>query len=138
MILIRFLKPHWIYLVRLKKSRQSQNIQKYSHRSKQSYYTNKNPCKPKAGSFVLFKQNCVLWFKNWKIYWQYFMIYKPYIVDAYKGEVQLWTIKFTTLYEALLLLNKFKKWLLLAPIFSSGALLSHTDKLNVHDTQFKQ
>ena len=125
MILIRFLKPHWIYLVRLKKSRQSQNIQKYSHRSKQSYYTNENPCKPKAGSFVLFKQNCVLWIKNWKIYWQYFMIYKPHIVDAYKGEVQLWTIKFTTLYQALLLLNQIQKMATCTNLFIWSTPLTH-------------
>jgi dynein heavy chain 2 len=58
--------------------------------------------------------------------------------DSFDNEIQLWSERFTTLHEALLLLNQIqRKCLHLVPIFNSGVLPSHTEKFNDLDNQFK-
>ena len=96
--------------------------------------------------FVLFEQQGISVIKEWKDLLTQVSDMQATIqslsslqfADAFESEIQLWTTKFTTLHEALLLLNQIqRKWLHLAPIFNSGALPSHTEKFNALDTQFK-
>ncbi|OHT00931.1 Cytoplasmic dynein 2 heavy chain 1 [Tritrichomonas foetus] len=96
--------------------------------------------------FVLFEQQGISVIKEWKDLLTQVSDMQATIqslsslqfADAFESEIQLWTTKFTTLHEALLLLNQIqRKWLHLAPIFNSGALPSHTEKFNSLDTQFK-
>lgn len=96
--------------------------------------------------FVLFEQHGVPVIKEWKDLLTQVSDMQATIqslsslqfAEAFESEIQLWTTKFTTLHEALLLLNQIqRKWLHLAPIFSSGALPSHTEKFNALDNQFK-
>lgn len=96
--------------------------------------------------FVLFEQQGISVIKEWKDLLTQVSDQQATIqslsslqfADSFDSEIQLWTTKFTTLHEALLLLNQIqRKWLHLAPIFNSGALPSHTEKFNALDTQFK-
>jgi dynein heavy chain 2 len=96
--------------------------------------------------FVLFEQQGISVIKEWKDLLTQVSDMQATIqslsglqyADAFDKEIQLWGEKFTTLHEALLLLNQIqRKWLHLAPIFNSGALPSHTEKFNALDNQFK-
>ncbi|EAY15861.1 hypothetical protein TVAG_160340 [Trichomonas vaginalis G3] len=96
--------------------------------------------------FILFEQQGVPVIKEWKDLLTQVSDMQATIqslsslqyAEAFESEIQLWTTKFTTLHETLLLLNQIqRKWLHLAPIFSSGALPSHTEKFNALDNQFR-
>lgn len=96
--------------------------------------------------FVLMEQNGVPLIKEWKDLLTQVSDMQAMIqslsslqfADSFESQIQDFTNRFATLHEALLLLNQIqRKWIHLAPIFSSGALPSHTDKFNSLDNQFK-